>query len=185
MPGEVKVVPISAAHADSFRECLDTVAREKRYIAMTEAPPLGSVTAFVLGNVQSDAPQFVALDGERVVGWADVAPLFAQAVSHCGRLGMGVLPGYRGRGIGARLLEACLAKARAKGITRVELDARADNKAALRLYERAGFRREALKRNAMRFDGVYHDAVQMSLILDGGGGGPAGGGANPRQEPKK
>jgi len=170
MPGEVKIVPISAAHAESFRECLDAVARERRYIAMTEAPPLESVTAFVLGNVQSDAPQFVALDGDRVVGWADVVPSFAQAVSHCGRLGMGVLPGYRGRGIGARLLEASVAKARAKGITRIELDARADNGAALRLYERAGFRREALKRNAMRFDGVYFDSVQMSLILAGAGG---------------
>lgn len=167
MPEEVRIVPISAAHAESFRECIDTVAREKRYIAMIEAPPSGSVTAFVLGNIQSDAPQFVALDGERVVGWADVIPSFAQAVAHCGRLGMGVLPGYRGRGIGARLLDACIGKARAKGITRIELDARADNEAALHLYERAGFKWEALKRNAMRFDGVYHDAVQMSLLLPG------------------
>jgi ribosomal protein S18 acetylase RimI-like enzyme len=169
MPKDVRIAPIRAAYAESFRDCIDAVAREQRYIAMTEAPPLGSVTAFVLGNVQSDTPQFVALEGERVVGWADVIPSFAQAASHCGRLGMGVLAGYRGRGIGTRLLEACIGKARANGITRIELDARADNGAALRLYERAGFRREALKRNAMRFNGVYHDAVQMSLLLAGEG----------------
>jgi RimJ/RimL family protein N-acetyltransferase len=165
MRGQVTIVPILAAHAESFRECIDAVARERRYIAMTEAPPLESVTAYVLGNVQSDVAQFVALDGERVVGWADVAPSIAQAVSHCGKLGMGVLAGYRGQGIGATLLDACIEKARAKGITRIELDVRADNERALRLYARAGFTREALKRNAMRFDGVYFDTVQMSLIL--------------------
>ena len=109
-------MPIAAAHVESFRECIDAVAKEKKYIAMLEAPPLAAVTAFVLGNVQNDVAQFVALDGERVVGWADVMPLWAHAVSHCGRLGMGVLAPYRGRGIGARLLEACVTKARAKGI---------------------------------------------------------------------
>jgi putative acetyltransferase len=167
MAGQVTIVPISAAHAESFRECVGAVAREKRYLAMVEAPSLESVTAFVLGNVQNDVAQFVALDGERVVGWADVIPLWAPAVAHCGRLGMGVLAECRGQGIGTRLLEACIAKAGAKGITRIELEARADNERALRLYERAGFAREALKRNAMRFDGVYYDAVQMSLILAG------------------
>lgn len=45
-----------------------------------------------------------------------------------------------------------------------QLEARADNLAAIRLYEKLGFVREALKCNAMRFDGVYFDSVQMSLL---------------------
>ena len=77
---------------------------------------------------------------------------------------MGVLPDYRRRGLGEALLRACIAKAKVKGITRVELEARADNVAAIRLYEKLGFVHEALKRNAMRFDGVYFDSVQMSLL---------------------
>ena len=108
--------------------------------------------------------QFVALDGTSVVGWADVFPAWAAAVAHCGQLGMGVLPAWRGRGIGRRLLQACIDKAWAKGLTRIELEARADNHAAIALYRRLGFQHEALKLRAMRFDGVYHDAVQMSLV---------------------
>ena len=97
-----------------------------------------------------------------LVTWA----AWADAVRHCGTLGMGLRADHRGRGLGERLLRACLDKARAKGITRVTLDARADNERAIRLYERVGFRHEALKRHALRFDGVYYDAVQMSLLLD-------------------
>ena len=67
--------------------------------------------------------------------------------------------------MGERLLRACLVKAHSKGITRVELEARADNVRAIALYERVGFKHEALKRNAMRFDSVYYDAVQMSILL--------------------
>ena len=48
----------------------------------------------------------------------------------------------------------------------VELEARADNEVAIQLYEKRGFRHEARKRNAMRFDGRYHDSVQMGLIYE-------------------
>jgi len=160
----VVISPITVANAASFRSCLDTVAREKQYLAQIEALPLEKIERFVHESVANDAVQFVALDGVRVVGWADIFPAWAHAVSHCGSLGMGVLPDYRRRGLGEALLRACITKAKVKGITRIELEARADNLSAIRLYEKLGFVHEALKRNAMRFDGVYFDSVQMSLL---------------------
>jgi RimJ/RimL family protein N-acetyltransferase len=160
----ITVLPIAEAHAASFRESLDTVARERRYLAMVEAPPLEHVESFVRGNVASDVAQFVALDDHRVVGWADIVPAPTYAIAHRGSVGMGVLPGYRGRGIGRRLLEACIAKAWSKGITRIELEARADNSHAIRLYEHLGFTQEGVKHRGMRIDGEYYDTVQMSLL---------------------
>ena len=164
-PGAIEIVPIALEHASGFHACLDAVAREKRYLAQTQALPLERIEGFVRDSVANDAVQFVALDGAAVIGWADIFPAWADAVKHCGSLGMGVLAAYRGQGTGERLLLACLATARSKGITRVELEARADNLRATRLYERLGFKHEALKRHAMRFDGVYYDAVQMSILL--------------------
>ncbi len=160
------IVAVQTPYAASYRECLDSVAREQRYLAQVEALPLEKIQGFVKDSVASDAVQFFALDGERVVGWADIFPSWAHAVSHCGSLGMGVLAPYRGRGIGTKLLHACVKKAWLKGITRIELEARADNAAAIALYEKLGFQHEALKRNAMRFNGQYFDAVQMSLLRE-------------------
>lgn len=164
-PGAIEIAPIALEHAAGFHACLDAVAKEKRYLAQTQALPLERIEGFVRDSVANDAVQFVALDGGAVVGWADIFPAWADAVRHCGSLGMGVLAAYRAQGIGGRLLRACLAKAPAKGISRIELEARADNARAIALYERVGFRHEAIKRNAMRFDGVYYDAVQMSILL--------------------
>ena len=160
------IVPISEAHIAGFRACLDAVAREKKYLAQYEAPPLDRVAAFVRDGVAANVSQFVALDGADVVGWCDVFPHWAHAVRHCGTLGMGVLAPYRGKGVGGRLLAACLSKAESNGITRVELEVRADNKSAIKLYERAGFQREAVKRKALLFDGAYFDALQMSLVRE-------------------
>ena len=158
------VRPIQVRDAPGYRECLDSVAREKCYLAQTEALPLERIEEFVRESVEADSVQFVASEGDRIVGWADIFSHWATALTHCGTLGMGVHVDYRGKGIGARLLSACLDKAPSKGITRVELQARADNVRAIRLYERAGFVAEARVRNAMRFDGIYYEALQMSLV---------------------
>lgn len=159
-----QIVPVAEEHAHSYRACLDAVAREKRYLAQIEALPLERIEGFVRASVANDAVQFMAVEGGRVVGWADIFPSWAHAVAHCGTLGMGVLAEYRGQGIGRRLLEACIHKAWRKGITRIELEVRADNERAIRLYQAMGFTQEALKRRAMRFDGVYFDALLMSLL---------------------
>jgi ribosomal protein S18 acetylase RimI-like enzyme len=160
------IVAVQENYAASYRECLDAVAREQKYLAQIEALPLERIKEFVSGSVATDAVQYFAIDGERVVGWADVFPAWAHAVSHCGSLGMGVLSAYRGQGLGKQLLQACVKKSWNKGITRIELEARADNTAAIALYEKVGFKHEALKRNAMRFGGHYFDAVQMSLLRE-------------------
>ncbi len=48
-------------------------------------------------------------------------------------------PKARGRGLGALLLTECVQRGFAMGFARVRLEVRADNLAAVRLYERAGF----------------------------------------------
>jgi putative acetyltransferase len=162
----LQIVAVQERYASSYRECLDVVARERRYLAQIEALPLERIQAFVRESVANDAIQFFAVDHERVVGWADIFAAWAHAVSHCGSLGMGVHPSYRGQGLGRRLLNACIAKAWSKGLHRIELEARADNLPAISLYETCGFKHEALKERAMRFEGVFYHAVQMRLLKD-------------------
>lgn len=162
----VEIVPIAESHIAGFRAALDVVARERKYLAQVEAQPLESVRTFVLKSIEADWPHFIAIKADSVVGWCDIIPAWAYAVQHRGTLGMGILPEYRCRGIGRRLLSACLEKARRKGISRVELEVRADNAPAIHLYESCGFIREINLKHALRMDGKYYDAVQMSLIHD-------------------
>lgn len=162
----VEIVPIAESHIDGFHACLDAVARERRYLAMFEAPSIEQARAFVLQNIAADAAQFVAVDQGSVVGWCDVSTSWHHAHRHRGTLGIGLLPTYRGQGLGQRLIRACIEKVQPKGIVRIELQVRADNQRAITLYQRMGFHPEGLARRAIRCDGVDHDALRMAVLLD-------------------
>jgi RimJ/RimL family protein N-acetyltransferase len=161
---DVRIVPIDKRHVAGFREVLDAVARERRWLSMTEAPPLADVRRFVVGNLRSGAPQFVALDDGRVVGWCDVVPRPRDTMRHTGVLGMGVAASHRGQGLGARLLATTLEAAEAAGITRVELMVLVDNAVAAALYRRHGFETEGRCRRYLVIDGVERDAWMMAKV---------------------
>jgi ribosomal protein S18 acetylase RimI-like enzyme len=159
----IEIVPIERRHVAGFREVLDAVARERRWLAMLEAPSLARVRRFVSNGLANGMVQRVALDDGRVVGWCDVNPKTHVTLRHSGVLGMGVAATHRGRGIGSRLLETTLETAVARGLTRIELIVRADNTAAIALYERHGFEPEGRLRDYLIVDGVSHDALLMAL----------------------
>jgi ribosomal protein S18 acetylase RimI-like enzyme len=160
----IEIVPIQRRHIAGFHAVLDGVARERRYLAMLEAPPAAQVRRFVLGNLRHGRTQFVALDDEQVVGWCDVIPKAHVTLQHSGTLGMGVAATHRRLGIGTRLMRATLDAAAANGMTRVELIVRADNTSAITLYRNCGFETEGICRRYLRVDEQWHDALLMARI---------------------
>lgn len=162
----VEIVERVEAHAAGFRACFDAVAHEGKFFAQTAAPPLERIKALIRQRLAEGSPQFVAIDGAEVVGWCAINSRQQQEFDHVGSLVIGLLARYRGAGLGRRLLSAAIDKARAEGLVRIELRARADNERAIKLYEKVGFRHEALLRKAWRTDGVLFDAVQMSLLFE-------------------
>jgi RimJ/RimL family protein N-acetyltransferase len=159
------VVPISEEHIEGFHKCLDSVARERRFLASTQAPSLDSTRQFVLSYIENDVPLFVALLGEDVIGWCDVSPMRAEGFAHCGRLGMGVHQDFRGQGIGTQLLAQAMQRCREKGLERIELEVYGSNESAIRFYEKAGFVVEGVKKKARKLDGEYDDLVQMAVFI--------------------
>lgn len=80
-------------------------------------------------------------------------------------LGIVIAPEARGQGYGAAALEDLLAYGfEDLELERIELWARADNRDAIRLYERAGFRREGVRRRALRWNQDRVDLVAMAML---------------------
>jgi RimJ/RimL family protein N-acetyltransferase len=160
-----EIAPIDEEHISGFRAAVDVVARERKYLAFLEAPPLENVTRFVLRNIELAYPQFVVLSAGGVVGWCDVLPNRSRVIYwHCGTLGVGLLPGFRGKGIGRQLMRRTIDAAFAFGLTRIELTVRQGNANAIALYKSLGFEIEGLHRNAVCIDGEYENLHSMALL---------------------
>lgn len=165
----VRIVETTEEHVEGLNRALGVVARERRWIGLVDALPLEVTRAFVRAVAADGGVELVAVDdAEGVVGWCDVTRPTFDGFRHTGRLGMGLLPAWRGRRLGRRLAEATIAAARARGIERIELEVFATNERAIALYERLGFAREGVKRRARKLDGTYDDDLMMALLLDPG-----------------
>lgn len=158
------VAPTESSHLPALYEVIDSIAREGKYLGFTKAPPWEQSLAFYRSLLETGAPYFVALSGNRVVGWCDVAPVMGDTRSHIGVLGVGLLPEARHLGLGRRLMEAAIARAWSMGLTRIELTVRDDNLNAKALYESLGFHAEGLRRKASVVGNEVHDVWAMALL---------------------
>ncbi len=134
-----------------------------------DLPTLEKIQGHIEMIPRGEFYSLVAIDpgsGE-VVGNASYRFSERAKLSHVGDLGIGVLPAWRGSGLGSLLLRRSIEDMRAKpGITRLELAVMKGNDLALGMYERAGFVVEGRKSRSMRQpDGSYRDEILMGLWL--------------------
>ena len=69
---DVQIVPIAEEHVEGFNDCVGIVARERKYLGMTERPSLEASRKRVMSNVEKGWPFYVAVYGDEVLGWCDV-----------------------------------------------------------------------------------------------------------------
>lgn len=102
-----------------------------------------------------DAEMITADASGAVVGYAAFWCVVDQ-----GELGnVAVIDGWRGAGIGARLVEEVLRRAARRGVREVFLEVRPSNTIARRLYDHLGFRPVGRRRN------YYQRPVEDAIVL--------------------
>jgi hypothetical protein len=84
------VVPIAEEYTEGFRAAVDSVARERRYLALLEAPP------------PEESRKFVALVGGQVVGWCDALPHWQPTRAHSAVWDSVCLPAFAAAGSARR-----------------------------------------------------------------------------------
>ena len=161
----VVIRPIELKDIEEFQHVTNEVMRERRYLAFVDGFPIDEAATFVARNIRLGNPQLVADDQGRVVGWCDIRRETIPVYAHVGHLGMGMLPAYRGRGTGERLIRASIDAARSAGFERIELSVYAANERAAALYRKVGFVMEGTRVRGKKLDGEYDDVHIMGMLL--------------------
>jgi RimJ/RimL family protein N-acetyltransferase len=114
-----------------------------------------------------NALAIVVLVNDRIVGGLHFEGGRRSRIRHIGEFGISVAQEYAGLGIGRAMLEYLIEWAEGGGVIRkIDLKVRADNAAAIRLYQRMGWRVEGRLTRDTLMDGEFHDCLVMGRAID-------------------
>jgi ribosomal protein S18 acetylase RimI-like enzyme len=166
----VKVRRARADDLDQYAENVQSVADEGKYI-FTEKVTAERKKSMGKLFRDKDCLVLVAEVGagarRRIVGsltltrYGDV-----EKARHVRVLGMLVVRGYRGLGIGRKLMANALEWARGRaGVEKIALGVFSNNQRAFHLYEKFGFEVEGVKKKQYYIVGKHVDEIEMALFL--------------------
>jgi len=134
-------------------------------VAETVAQEIDREDALLRHNEIESRMFFVATVEDEVVGWVHVrAPELAK-LRHTAELTVGVLPEYRGDGLGSHLLSRALEWAGQNDYEKVYQSVPASNDAAVEFLEGHGWEIEAVREDHYRIDGEYVDELMLAVEL--------------------
>lgn len=109
----------------------------------------------------------LCFDGERHVGNCSVMAVSSlKRLTHRCEVAIALYQEYCGRGIGSKMMETALETAKQMGYEQAELEVVSANQAAIRLYEKLGFKQYGVFPHNMKYkDGSYGDCAWMMKEL--------------------
>ncbi|WP_224335317.1 GNAT family N-acetyltransferase [Haloprofundus halobius] len=143
-----------------------TVAKEGSYIeAETVAAMINHEEVVLRHNEVRSRMFFVATVNDDVIGWVHLDLPEAEKLSHTAVLTVGLIPEYRGHGIGSTLLDRGVEWARKRGFEKLYNSVPATNENAIEFLEAHGWATEAVRRDHYLIEGEYVDEVMMAVDL--------------------
>ena len=152
----IELRPLDPSHASELRRILMTPA-----VARWWDPPEDD---FPLGDDPDSTRFTIVVDGV-VAGMIQYGEEEDPKYRHAS-VDLFLDPAVRGRGVGPEAIRRVVAMLFARGHHRITIDPAVENSAAIRAYEKAGFRRVGVMRAYERDagGGGWHDGLLMELL---------------------
>ena len=152
-----RIAPMTDAHGAQVLDIYRLGIATGQATFETEPP---TWEAFAAGRLP--AHRFVALDGDRVLGWTACTRVsdrcvYAGVVEHS----VYVHPDAQGRGVGRALLAALIASTEKAGIWTIQSGVFPENAASLALHRACGFRAIGTREKIGKHHGVWRDVILL------------------------
>lgn len=153
--------------APELRKRLARVVREKVYLDVTpDALPDPREQREEIEKLQDSGGMYAVVEVDGILAGTAQLKRGSKGISdHTAKFRTWIIPGYRGMGLGKKLMEYTIGWAKSNGIEKINLDVWSNNERAIRLYRKYGFRLEGCRRRQAVFKGKYVDEVFMSRFL--------------------
>lgn len=163
--GSYRIIQAEDKYCEGHAKALTFVANEGKYLSQNKGFSVEDTLRFYEYCKLNGYPQLLAVnDNDVVIGWCDIVTR-EKYPSTTGFIGIGLLPEYRGKGIGSELMRKAMELASERGFNEIRLDCRRSNKRAIKLYKKLGFRRTFCSRSSLVIDGEYIPLISMKKSI--------------------
>ncbi|MGF7087721.1 RimJ/RimL family protein N-acetyltransferase [Kroppenstedtia sanguinis] len=153
--------------APELRQRLARVIRERVYLDETpDSLPDSQEQKEEIKQIQDAGGMYAVVKVDGIIAGTAQLRKGSRGVSdHTATFRTWLIPGYRGMGLGKKLMEYTIDWAQDNNLEKINLDVWSNNERAIRLYRKYGFRLEGNRRRQGILNGEYVDEIFMSRFL--------------------
>lgn len=160
--------PVSSDARD-LMNLINSLVKERADIAKTKPVTIQQERRWLVDSLKSiqDKNKIIILaelDG-KLVGSCEITRDNYDVSKHVGTLGIGIIKGYRGIGIGTKLIKQTLSEAKKLGIKLVKLYVFDSNNVGKSIYEELGFAETGRIPSGVYHNKKYKDDIIMVKLL--------------------
>ncbi|WP_314065116.1 GNAT family protein [uncultured Vagococcus sp.] len=144
-------------------ESINLLFTENAFVNTTIPEEAAIIKKMVAGT---NSTMILALDGQQVVSVSSLNGSDRPRAAHRTTLAISVSRTHWNRGIGSKVLNRLIDIAKSKELEIIDLEVKADNQAAIRLYQKAGFKEIGRYPHFLKIDAHYYDGIFMVLHLN-------------------
>jgi RimJ/RimL family protein N-acetyltransferase len=163
----VTLRPARENDAPEITKRMARVVKEGVYLEEDlDTMPTGEEHRKEIRSIQNDDGMYtVAEVNGKIAGVAILKRGSMEMSRHTAKFRTWLAPGFRGMGLGKKLMEYTIVWAEANGLEKINLDVFSNNQRAIKLYQKYGFRKEGHLRKQYVLKGKYVDEIFMSLFI--------------------
>lgn len=159
--------------SDKYYDYLKCIFEETDFLTcspeeITKTPE--EITKFIKKCISTDNFLFLIAEYEGdIVGNLTFRGGEKSRIRHSGEFGITIVKSSWGKGLAGKLIEKMISWAEENDIIKkINLVVREDNKRAIELYKRFGFRKEGFTSKYFYHNGKYYDTVNMGMDIEAG-----------------
>ena len=171
MTDAIQIREAIPSDAEKLLNHLQKIAIETGFMTMGAEGPGKTIEAEqkeIKTILESDASVLlVALDKEDIIGIAKIHGNASPKLRHIGDISISIAKDYWGMRLGTTMMKKLIewATSPASNLKRLELTVQARNERARSLYEKMGFKLEAIMPRGVKDEGIYLDVCLMSMMI--------------------
>lgn len=153
------------SHAKQVHDLQTEIYTEQTWFVGNEAPSIAKIETRIRYLDANQSLYLIAKNPTKICGWLELHKLRFDKMNHVASFTLAVSRDYRQQGIASQLLKNAFDWACKHEVTKLSLNVRAQNQAAINLYEKMGFELEGRERQQIKTPKGFEDNLLMAKFL--------------------